>query len=165
VRLRKTLHFKVVLTITCAIILLYARPAPAINCDTDCWATCRACTKIFRRMVCTPPEPVCYSSCLPVKALDCGRQATIRNQPLHGVYCGYGNKDASYQTPGVDALDEACKRHDQCWDSRHQLSCICDRTLAAEALAVSAQGDVPAAVREKAGTVASFFASTGCIPP
>src|SRR5436190_19800621 len=86
-------------------------PAFGVDCGTDCWASRRLCTDVpfTDKMVCTSPEPTCYSNCLIVKGARCGLEATRRNEPFHGVYCGYGNKDQTYKTPGIDALDEACK--------------------------------------------------------
>ena len=154
-----------ILIIALAFTLISAKRAGAINCDTNCWATCRVCTKILGEMVCSPPEPTCYGACLSAKGLICTYEATRKDEPIHGVYCGYGNKDPSYQTPPIDALDGACKRHDQCWDSRGRGSCSCDKTLSAEASAVAAFGGHPPSVREKAAGVASFFLSTPCLLP
>jgi RHS repeat-associated protein len=34
---------------------------------------------------------------------------------VHGKYCGYGAKDPTFQSPGEDCIDEACKKHDICY--------------------------------------------------
>ena len=155
--------------LTGAVFLMFpllASTAPAM-CDENCTSRCQHCQRIcvFGRCTyqCTPPEPVCWQACLTAKALACAAQATQRNAPFHGNYCGWGNTDASYAASPTDALDAACKRHDRCWDDRWPMACSCDRTLAAEAAAVTVNGGVPTAVREKAANVSVFYSSAPCL--
>jgi hypothetical protein len=107
--------------------------SPAVlaqSCNTDCAASCRLCTEtFFAGIQCTPPEPTCYGLCISKKAAECGRGATQKDQPIHGNYCGLGNRGGS----PIDSLDAACKRHDDCYDRRGRAACSCDRPLAAEA--------------------------------
>ena len=45
--------------------------------------------------------------------------------PIHGNWCGlrHGGGDP------VDALDEACKRHDECYEDERYFDCECDEQL------------------------------------
>jgi hypothetical protein len=84
-----------------------------------------------------------------------------RDQPIHGNYCGLGNRGGS----PVDSLDAACKRHDDCYDRIGRAACSCDKTLASETAVLSAFGsDLTSAAREKAALISNFFASTPCVP-
>ena len=45
--------------------------------------------------------------------------------PVHGNWCGPGHSGGDT----VDALDEACKRHDECYERNEYLDCMCDAQL------------------------------------
>ena len=66
----------------------------------------------------------------------------------HGNYCGPGNK-GTHPAP-VDALDEACMRHDACVKDFKIPSCSCNARLAEAAAAVMADPQAPAEEREAA---------------
>jgi hypothetical protein len=100
------------------------------------------------------------ATCHTAKATACGIQATHKNSPLHGNYCGYGNKSRKYRKPGIDPLDEACKRHDKCYDRKYD----CDKTLASEAAGVAGNPLIDMAVREQAALVHAFFSKDICLP-
>jgi hypothetical protein len=145
--------------------LLFLSPRVDAHCDDNCTRKCQACGEAFGRRVCSPPEPTCVTVCITKKAICTGVQASQKDAPFHGNYCGYGNTDATYGKSAVDELDGACKRHDQCWDRRARFSCTCNIALTAEATAISVSGVVPSSVREKAGLVAAFFKDAPCTPP
>ena len=81
---------------------------------------------------------------------------------MHGNYCGYGNRGGR----PVDALDDACRKHDNCWGGigivPGQLSCVCDRTLAVAAGTIAGMPTESPQVREKAALISTFFAHTPC---
>lgn len=129
----------------------------AQTCDTNCIAKCQLCVGAL----CSPSEPTCLSLCLTKKGVECGTQATKRDQPFHGNYCGLGNRGG----PPVDALDAACKRHDDCYDARERAACSCDKALAAEATLLTAlDSGLTISAREKAALTAAFFSATPCVP-
>jgi hypothetical protein len=123
-------------------------------------ATCQSdCSRLCRFVGSVPAvEPGCYGTCIHDKGIACGRGASRKDQPIHGRYCGYGNRGGR----PIDALDDACRRHDNCWGSGAKLSCTCDRTLAAAAALIASDPFEKASVREKAGLVAIFFNVTPC---
>ncbi len=155
--------------IVAAVGFLFSTPSAAVDCGTDCVRNCQWCVNIWGiGERCLPPEPTCMTNCAIIKTADCARRAARQNDPLHGLYCGWGDKTGgNYSVSGVDALDEACKRHDQCWGQRGLMTCSCDKTLAAEAAAVAADSRVPGGVRQTAGLVATHFGNPGlfCVPP
>lgn len=146
------------------VIVLSGQNADAA-CDYSCVRACQLCGKLFGVRSCTPPEPTCVTHCLGIKATCTASQASRRDQPVYGVYCGNGNKDPSYATPGVDALDEACKRHDKCWDDKGRVSCTCDKALSAETAALTVRMDLSSHTRETAALVSAFFLQTPCVRP
>ncbi len=66
----------------------------------------------------------------------------------HGNYCGPDNKGV-HPAP-VDALDEACMRHDACVKDFKIPSCSCNARLAEAAAAVAADLSAPVEEREAA---------------
>jgi hypothetical protein len=137
-------------------------------CDENCTRRCQACKEVCVwgrcKTFCSPPEPTCLFVCGTAKATACAIQGTHKNEPLHGNYCGYGNKSAKYRKPGIDPLDEACKRHDKCYDRLYPFNCTCDRVLAQEAKSVADNPLINTAVREKAVLVHTFFSKEFCLP-
>lgn len=73
-----------------SLIVAYASfsslPAFAWDCDTNCEAETSACTRVFGRNVCTPPEPTSYSSCLSVKATDCSAREAKKAAEIFEPY-------------------------------------------------------------------------------
>jgi hypothetical protein len=137
-------------------------PLLASDCDINCIASCRACGDTFLFGIrCTPPEPTCLSACLLKKGASCGVGATHKDQPIHGNYCGFGNRGG----PPVDDLDAACKWHDECYDRVGRAACSCDKVLATRAAALAATDrNLSEVAREKAALTATFFSSTPCVP-
>jgi len=157
--LRMSFLRKVVLLVMCHGLLCSSVSVAA--CEVDCVRKCSPCVS----SICGPPELACYQLCTTEKAACIGAEASHKDQPFHGHYCGYGNTDPTYATPETDALDGACKRHDICWDKRGRMSCSCDKTLAAEAGVLALRKDLPVSVKEQAAIVAKFFLSAPCIVP
>ena len=155
-------HFQLVFVVGLLVPLWTSSHADAQTCRTKCIESCRVCTDIpLMGMQCSPPEPTCLSMCLTVKGVSCGIGATKRDQPIHGNYCGLGNRGG----PPVDSLDAACKRHDDCYDTVGRAACSCDKRLATEAGFLAGLGsDLDSSGREKAALIASFFSSTPCVP-
>lgn len=147
------------------LFLLWPIELAHAKCDYNCTSACQVCGKLFGTKACTPPEPTCHSHCLAMKSFCTASQASKRDQPVHGLYCGNGNRDPSYFAAAIDALDEACKRHDRCWENKGRLSCTCDKALSSEAAALTVRFDLPGSVREKAALVAAFFLQTPCVRP
>ena len=55
--------------------------------------------------------------------------------PRHGNWCGPGHGGGDT----VDALDEACKRHDECYEKRGYFDCECDEQLIDEISGLQAE--------------------------
>lgn len=72
---------------------------------------------------------------------------------FHGNYCGPGSRGDGLRP--VDALDQACMRHDACSPARGELpTCGCNDRLRREATAVVVSRAVPQSVRDTAQIVA-----------
>lgn len=80
----------------------------------------------------------------------------------HGNFCGHGNRG---DVEPIDALDAACKRHDDCYDRAQRRSCACDRTLKQEALAAADNPGLSREVRARAGAVAQAAEVMDCERP
>ena len=132
-------------------------PAPGTGIGASCNEDCSVLCRFSRTGI---PEPTCYGQCLVSKAAACGAAATQKDQPLHGNYCGLGNRGGR----ALDDLDAACKRHDECYDSRVAFACSCDRTISAEAAGVSLKSGIRSSVREKAAIVSLYFLNSYCVP-
>ena len=78
----------------------------------------------------------------------------------HGNYCGPGHK--GNRPAPVDALDEACMRHDACVKDFDIPSCSCNATLAEAAAAVAADLQAPAEEREAADFTARGAQALPC---
>eukprot|EP01113_Clastostelium_recurvatum_P024731 TRINITY_DN2953_c0_g2_i1.p1 TRINITY_DN2953_c0_g2~~TRINITY_DN2953_c0_g2_i1.p1 ORF type:complete len:185 (-),score=32.68 TRINITY_DN2953_c0_g2_i1:122-640(-) len=61
--------------------------------------------------------------------LDFGKGFTMK---VHGHYCGPGHGDPTYKMEALDAIDEVCKAHDQCYDTKFNgfyNDCYCDHVF------------------------------------
>ncbi|KQP61751.1 hypothetical protein ASG40_03755 [Methylobacterium sp. Leaf399] len=82
---------------------------------------------------------------------------------FHGNYCGTGQRGEGL--PPTDALDEACMRHDTCYDTSGYRSCACDAALKREASAVSDSPRASLEVRRRALSVIEAAAAMACRTP
>lgn len=80
---------------------------------------------------------------------DIGAVATGENL-YHGNFCGPGDRGAEKEP--TDVLDEACRRHDLCYEETDR-SCECDATLRREALGVAADPSQSRELRKRAAIV------------
>jgi|688.fasta_scaffold63954_6 hypothetical protein len=133
-------------------------------CDANCVRRCQACKEVcvlgYCHDICTPPEPTCLGICHSGKAIACAYQAVHKNAPFHGNYCGWGNTSHRYKKQPTDVLDAACMKHDKCYDKLYRMACSCDKLLAVEAMAISANPGIDNSIREKAVLVYSFYSAT-----
>lgn len=81
---------------------------------------------------------------------------------LHGNYCGPGN---NAPLPAIDALDQACARHDACTPNGGLPSRACNRRLQVDAERVAQDPSQPPDLRALAGIVASGAAMMPFNPP
>ena len=80
---------------------------------------------------------------------------------LYGNWCGPGN--VGPDTP-IDAVDEACCRHDQCYCERGYADCSCDRGLITDLLDAIDEPNVPASGRLiGAGIAVALAADPFCL--
>jgi hypothetical protein len=80
---------------------------------------------------------------------------------FYGNWCGPGNSGPG--TP-VDAVDEVCCRHDQCYSSRGSLDCSCDRDLIRRMPAAIADSSTSARGRALGtAALAAFVADPFCL--
>jgi len=82
--------------------------------------------------------------------------------PKYGNYCGQGHGDRSYRTPALDAVDQACKDHDQCWERHHDLHCGCDREFIKKMKIASVSPGISAQGRTYAALAISYFSAAPC---
>jgi hypothetical protein len=75
--------------------------------------------------------------------------------PIYGNWCGPGHSGPG--TP-VDAVDEVCCRHDQCYCERGSLDCSCDRELIANMPGAIADSSTSAGGRVAGLAATAFFA-------
>ncbi|HYF56274.1 MAG TPA: phospholipase A2 family protein [Salinarimonas sp.] len=78
--------------------------------------------------------------------------------PYHGNYCGRANRGG---VP-VDALDEVCKRHDECYDNQGDGACACDTLLRTESLAVANDAFQAPEVRRRAAAITAAMEVKSC---
>ena len=79
--------------------------------------------------------------------------------PVYGNWCGPGHGSG---TP-IDAIDAACKRHDQCYDRKGYFDCQCDAKLISELDRALARGDVSTAGRVAGMAIRSWFTAQPCV--
>lgn len=75
---------------------------------------------------------------------------------VYGNWCGPGHTGPG--TP-VDAVDEVCCRHDQCYCERGELDCSCDRDLIRRMPAAVADPGTSAKGRAVGAAAAALFAA------
>lgn len=81
---------------------------------------------------------------------------------LHGNYCGPGN---NAPLAPIDALDQACARHDACTPDGGLPSKACNRRLQVDAERVAQDPSQPPDLRAMAGVIASGAAMMPSDPP
>jgi hypothetical protein len=81
--------------------------------------------------------------------------------PVYGNHCGPGFGDPN--VPAVDAVDQVCKDHDNCYDDKGYSNCGCDRALIASMTAAAATPGLSAQARSTALAAISYFASAPCV--
>ncbi|CCQ74851.1 hypothetical protein [Magnetospira sp. QH-2] len=61
---------------------------------------------------------------LPAQAVSMGGMT----MPMHGNWCGPGHPKNALRAslPPIDALDDACRRHDYCYIQQGEMDCGCD---------------------------------------
>lgn len=79
---------------------------------------------------------------------------------VYGKWCGPGHGGG---TP-VDAVDEACMRHDSCYNRRGYFDCDCDATLVRELGKAVISPGVSAGGRAAGIAAASYFTIAPCMP-
>lgn len=160
------LHLRFLCVFLLALLLGTLSPPAAeaaVTCRTTCHNKCHSCTRIFGKRRCTnllPTYAPCYSACTAARTLACAVEAV--QQPFHGNYCGINRKGDGYKKKPVDALDEACRRHDRCYDMWGRATCSCDKRLAADALKVAPTLKTSKA-RENAVATGTLFLTAPCI--
>ncbi|APT32322.1 hypothetical protein MCBMB27_03031 [Methylobacterium phyllosphaerae] len=105
-----------------------------------------ACAVTVRAQEIIPPGPT-------------GRGAIL----IYGNFCGPGNRGPGFRP--IDALDQACARHDICSAdpmSGTLTSCACNRRLTVEAGVVARDPRAPAHTREAARFISDFSAALPC---
>jgi hypothetical protein len=80
----------------------------------------------------------------------------------HGNFCGKGNRGDNLVS--ADPLDEACKRHDECFD-RTDRSCSCNESLRLEAYRVSELKTASREVRARAASIVAAAPVIECRAP
>ena len=78
---------------------------------------------------------------------------------FHGNFCGYGNR--GYGLAPTDALDAACKRHDECFDKTDR-SCSCNAALRRDAHRVSELRSASRDLRTRAVSVVEAIPAMNC---
>lgn len=79
---------------------------------------------------------------------------------IYGNWCGPGN---SGPDPPIDAVDEVCCRHDQCYCEDGYFECSCDRDLVASMPAAIADSSTPPEGAAKGLAAMLFFAASPCL--
>ena len=87
-------------------------------------------------------------------------QPVARRIDYHGKWCGIGNSGPG--TP-IDAVDEVCCRHDQCYCENGYLECECDRDLLAAMPGALADPDTTAKARAYGLAAIGLFTVSPCV--
>ena len=129
-------------------------PYPKTTCLADCVDACR--DKGGSTAQCrTRCQAKCSASDVPVSAPASG------GLPIYGNYCGPGYGDDTGNKPTIDAVDAACKIHDDCYRTMGYFNCTCDRALLMTL--PSAISRSPSAAGKAAGNaVGAYFSASAC---
>ena len=84
-----------------------------------------------------------------------------RRTLYHGNYCGPGDRGRG--KPAIDALDEACRRHDACYDAAGLRDCACDAALKREVMTLAENAKLSRTIRARAASVAESTVFMGCV--
>jgi hypothetical protein len=99
----------------------------------------------YRQVSSTPPAAEFLGlTQLGLPELPFPTQPVARSFNYHGKWCGIGNSGPG--TP-IDAVDEVCCRHDQCYCENGYLECECDRDLLAAIPGAIADPETPQKLR------------------
>lgn len=79
--------------------------------------------------------------------------------PIYGNWCGPGHGGG----PTVDALDAACKKHDECYDRRGYFDCDCDKSLTREVDTLITSRRLTGRARAAALAVRAYFSVSPCV--
>ena len=79
---------------------------------------------------------------------------------LYGNWCGPGHGGHG---PPIDAVDEVCCRHDQCYCAEGYLECSCDRDLVASMPGAIADSNTPPDGQAFGLLAMSLFAASPCV--
>ena len=79
--------------------------------------------------------------------------------PIYGNWCGPGHGGGE----PIDAVDEVCRRHDQCYDERGYFDCSCDRDLIARMPDAIINPGTPTLGKVAGAAAAAVFAITPCV--
>lgn len=117
--------------------------------------------RIEQRLTPLEARPACNCASAPAVVPGAAPSEAVAEAgiPVHGNWCGPGHGGGR----AVDALDEVCMRHDQCYDRRGYLDCDCDRTLVREIDDLIARGGLSGTARAKAALVRTYFAAAPCV--
>jgi hypothetical protein len=87
-------------------------------------------------------------------------QPVARRIDRHGNWCGIGHSGPG---PPIDAVDEVCCRHDQCYCEDGYLECKCDRDLVAAMPGAIADSDTTAEARAYGLAAIALFTVSPCV--
>lgn len=76
---------------------------------------------------------ILLSICLSFLLFGCANksrdQSTTGTLPVYGNWCGPGHPRNGVNPPPVDAVDTACRKHDNCYAQKKYFACECDNNL------------------------------------
>ena len=105
-------------------------------------------------------EPLVLAQSVSQVSPSPGLQSLPNGLEVYGNWCGPGHGGSG--TP-IDAVDEVCCRHDQCYCEDGYLDCSCDRDLLADMPSAIADPDTPAKGRVAGLGAISFFSISPCV--
>ncbi len=79
--------------------------------------------------------------------------------PVYGNWCGPGHGGG----PAIDAVDGACKTHDECYDRRGYLDCDCDKALTSALDRLIASRRITGRARRAAVGIRAYFSASPCV--
>lgn len=92
----------------------------------------------------------------PGEATAAGAEASL---PIYGNWCGPGHGGG----PTVDAVDAACKQHDECYDRRGYFDCDCNRTLLNQIDGLLGSRRINGRARTAAAAIRAYFSVSPCV--